>query len=485
VLLCSLGWPLCLAQYRLAVAEVEEQPAAAAEADSPRVPAGPLPWEARPRPAEPVLRPPSGPLELLERFDIGPSQIESFFSGQPLTPSEEDVLVKVLFRLPRLGLENLERWRRDEVTWDELAAAPRDYRLEVFHVAGRVTRVEQHDLLPEQSDLYEFDHYYRVTLELADSPHQALLLARSVPGAWPLDELMDEPAAADALFLKTGDATAERPPLIFAAGRVAWHPDRPQPEHGIGPPQIALARLGVDAGQWEIVRDANARPLGGADREAFYQLLAAVSHPEARELVADGPQPLDLVSILQQPLEHLGEAFTVRGTARRIMRVPVGDADIQARFGIDHYYEIDLFLPLGDKSIHFGKDRTGEKNPVYHNNFPATLIVRRLPPGLEEGENLRESIRADAVFLKIWTYRSNYAARFGQMQPAPLFIALEPAVEAPPPVANWVTTALVGAALALAVGVIAIVGWWYRGSDQPAEAARKQADANPDFSGLK
>jgi hypothetical protein len=55
--------------------------------------------------SEPVLRPPSGPKEILERYDIGESQLAGFFSGQPLGPSEEEVLAKILFRQCRAVAE--------------------------------------------------------------------------------------------------------------------------------------------------------------------------------------------------------------------------------------------------------------------------------------------------------------------------------------------------------------------------------------------
>ena len=123
-----------------------------------------LPWESPARSVEPVLRPPAGAAELLERFDIGTSQLESFFSGQPLSPTEEDVLVKLLYHLPRLGLENLQRWRKRDVSWDRVAAAPAENRVKTFHLRGRAKRVEKQPLLPEQVELFEFNHYYRVTL---------------------------------------------------------------------------------------------------------------------------------------------------------------------------------------------------------------------------------------------------------------------------------------------------------------------------------
>src|SRR5437868_8276158 len=107
---------------------------------------------------------PSSPLEILEKFEIGPSQIESFFSGQPLSAREEDVLVRILYHFRRLGLDNLQRWRQNGVGWEQLAAEPVEHRMQVFRVSGRAKYVEAVRLLPEQAEIYEFDHYFRVRI---------------------------------------------------------------------------------------------------------------------------------------------------------------------------------------------------------------------------------------------------------------------------------------------------------------------------------
>src|SRR5262245_23856226 len=428
----------------------------------------------------------SGPLEILEKFDIGPSQIESFFSGQPLSAGEEDVLVKILYHFPRLGLDNLQRWREKSVTWEHVAAAPVDHRMQVFRLAGRVKHLEAVRLLPEQAELYEFDHYYRARIALADSPHEVLVAARRIPDAWSLDMALDEPTAADAIFLKTGDTTDQRQQLIFVADRLGWYPDRPEETHHVGPPQLALAKLGMDISLWDEIRKSKERALGSGDREGFYQLLVALGKPAAGELVAH-TKHLDLVSLLEKSEDHFGEISAVQGLARRVMKVPVSDADIRSRFGIDHYYEIDLFVPLGDASLRFGQDPTGENNPVYRNKFPATLIVRDLPPGFPQGENVHELVAADAVFFKVWNYRSSYTSKFGQLQPAPLFIASTAHVVTTGAGGNWITSALVLVAFALGISVIVVIAWMYGRDDRRSESnARRRAESSPppDFSRL-
>jgi len=446
-----------------------------------------LPWEAPPRANDPILRPPTGPGEVLERFGIGPSQLDGFVSGQPLSPTAEDVLVKILYRFPRLGLENLLRWRQRGVGWEQLAAAPADHRAQVFRLAGRVKRVEKQSLLPEQVELYEFDHYFRVKLALGDSPYEAWVAARRVPATWAIAAPLDERAEADAIFLKVGDTMAEPPQLVFAADRIGWFPDRVDPPNHIGRGQLALARLGMDISLWDDIRESKDQSLTTADREGFYQLLAAWGRPESARLEESRKEALDLVPLLENQADHFGDVLPVEGIARRVMKVPVSDADVRSRFGLDHYYEIDLFLPLGNAGLRFAKGPSGEENPVYRNAFPATLIVRELPPGLKEGENVHEQVRADGVFFKVWTYRSNYTSRFGQLQPAPLFIASQARLVSITPTANWVTGALVMAAFALALGVTGIIVLWYGRSDRAAAAKsvlRTKTDARPDFSHL-
>jgi hypothetical protein len=459
-----------------------------------------LPWETpRPRATEPVLHPPTSPREILERYSIGPSQLEGFFSGEPLAPGEEDVLAQILFRFPRLGREFFESWRMKDVSWEQLAANPGEYRAELFALHGRATKVTEHRLLPELAELVEFDRYYRVQMALSDSPFQAIVCTRNIPRAWKVGETLDEPAAADALFLKVGASSdspsgepnatesASAAELYFAAGRVAWFPDRPQPDSGIGQDQLALAAAGFDLGLFDILREANGKGLGDADREAFYQLLSATQRlPPVKRQV--GQAPLDVVPLLQEPQTQQLRQFPVQGVARRITRIAVSDADIQSRFGIDHYFEIDLFLPLGEKTLRFGKDPSGEQNPVYSSSFPATLIVRQLPPNLRPGDKLYEHVAANATFFKLWTYRSGYTQKFGGLQPAPLFIAqtVEPVEIAGN--AHVVSGVLVGAAFALALVVIGVIFWWFRSSDrQHARRTREQRTGDgtrPDFSGL-
>src|SRR5207249_4706813 len=117
--------------------------------------------------------------------------------------------------------------------------------------------------------------------------------------------------------------------LIFVADRLGWYPDRPDEVHHIRPPQLALARLGMDVSLWDEIRKSKERALGSGDREGFYQLLAVLGKPEAGELTALA-KPLDLVALLEESADHFGDVSPLQGLARRVMKVPVGDVDIRS-----------------------------------------------------------------------------------------------------------------------------------------------------------
>jgi hypothetical protein len=465
-----------------------------------------LPWEMN---AESVtaggIHPPASALEILERFDVGPSRMEAFSDGQPWSAEQEETLNRILYRYPGFGLDNLLRWRETKVDWNAVVSSPEKFRGHIFQIRGQAVRVERETLNAQLAERFEFEHYYRVEIKLADSPNHADVFARQVPDVWKLDSPLDEPVTVDAMFLKVGEGAGALALLYFAAGRVAWFPQKLDSLHNFGPDQLKLTKRGFDWGLFdEKFRAGNGRPMGDADREAFYQLLDIVGRENPNQLLAVGSEPLAVVPLLAKPTERHGDIVLVKGIARRIVKVLVEDPDIQARFGIDHYYEIDMFLPLGKTTVRMGKDSTGELNPVYNNAFPATLIVRELPPGVVEGENISEHLETAAIFFKVWSYRSAYTEKFNKLQPAPMFIAQRPTPYREIRAANWITDALVGAALGGAALVLILVLWFFQRTDRshrkpdqagfPAPSATPSDSADfgkfkiedkPDFSHLK
>jgi hypothetical protein len=118
---------------------------------------------------------------------------------------------------------------------------------------------------------------------------------------------------------------------------------------------------------------------------------------------------------------------------------------------------------------------------MFRNTFPATLIAAA-SPGLTTKDNLRADLR-NAVFFKIWTYDSRYTAKFDQVQPAPLFVAFEPQLVQGDADANWVSSALVSAALGFSLAILMLVLW--RSARSIKRAAARNNGPPPDFSHLR
>ncbi|MGI8980527.1 MAG: hypothetical protein ACR2FY_14965 [Pirellulaceae bacterium] len=420
------------------------------------------------------FRPPGSALEILRKFDIGDSQLGNFFSGYSLGPAEEEVLTKILYRWSRLGQENVESWRQKGVTWDQVVAAPAEHRGEIHHFRGRAKLASKIMLWPEAAERLEFDHYFVATVKIEDSPSVALIYARFLPTAWKLDAEIDEPVSVDGMFLKVGDAAAEPPPLIFAAERIAWHPDKPNPEVHIGPDQVALAQAGVDWGLYEVVKAENGRGIGGPDREPFYQTMAVIAGEKGPKLAVPA-NSVDIPLLLQKAETVLGGRMKVRGIAQRITKVTVTAEDIRQRFGIDHYYEIGISVAL-DKPMKVAKSAQDKEALLYANNFPVTLLVPRLPDNLREGENVHDEIAADATFYKLWTYQSSYASQKNKRQAAPLLMASEVRlIQRGNPLSGF-SSAIATTAMLLAGGTFFIVYWWFRLSDRKTRAGRSASN---------
>jgi hypothetical protein len=130
-----------------------------------------------------------------------------------------------------------------------------------------------------------------------------------------------------------------------------------------------------------------------------------------------------------------------------VVRIDVEDADIVARYGIDHYYEISLFT---DDS---------QSNPI-------VFCVRELPPGMPTGDGPEygEQVRVGGFFFKLWSYHIASSAQLPEIQrgrgaprqPAPLLIGRRPVWYPQEPTA----TSYLTEAIAAGLFVLAMVGVW-------------------------
>jgi hypothetical protein len=217
--------------------------------------------------------------------------------------------------------------------------------------------------------------YYRCQFELAEERGAATLFAVTVPKHWPIGAPMRERATALGLFLKWGVVDPRPAEPVFAAERVAWHP------------ATVLGDLEMDVGLFDDVE--NRTQITSRDRECFYQLLSAAGRAGANELARRTERPegqdFSVVPLFNAPDTQHGELAAFTGTARRALKVLVSDPDVRKRFGIDHYYQIEIIT------------EDSQSNPL-------VFCVRELPPGMPEGPNILEPVRIPGFFFKTWAY---------------------------------------------------------------------------------
>ncbi|NUQ63834.1 MAG: hypothetical protein HUU20_15260 [Pirellulales bacterium] len=437
----------------------------------------------------------AGPRELLELYGIDESHFANLTDREPWQAGEDEILMKIFYRLPGLRMADLERWAKP-LDLEALREAPAPHRGSVYRLVGRATKVEQLQPLPEMAERLGLEHYYRIRIELAEHG-VASVFSRKVPKAWQRMQALNEPAAALGFFLKVGGEPGEPIP-IFAAPRIHWYPDS------------ALGGLGMDVGlldevqQEEIAGGPNDAAAGidirklrltGNDREAFYQMLAAVGRTRPKQLLqeaqrrvaASGRDSYSVVPLFNQPQSQIGRLVVLSGNARRVIPIPIDDKDITARLGISRYYEIYLFT------------EDSQDNPL-------VFCVRELPPGMPigAGPQYGEEVTIAGFFFKTWAYRrsSQDGTDAVQWQLAPLLIGRE---------AVWIPrqanrTSPVYGAIGSGLFVLVLTGlglavWLYGRSDRKArkftierqlvpeggialDQLALDADGKPDFRGL-
>ena len=143
----------------------------------------------------------------------------------------------------------------------------------------------------------------------------------------------------------------------------------------------------------------------GGDRESFYQLMAAVHHSESSQFAKLGRREFDISRMIKTPQDVVGELYTLHGLARRAVRIEVDDADIRERFGIDHYWEIEVFLPM-DKPVRFVDEH--DKEGKVFNDYPFVICVPELPANMETGDDIRVPVSFSGFFFKLWAYRTQF-----------------------------------------------------------------------------
>ncbi|MDE0736110.1 MAG: hypothetical protein OSB47_09825 [Pirellulaceae bacterium] len=454
----------------------QQQPAKSSpDSDSP----GELPWKKSGRSPRPPSRAEVTPRQLLKIYGLDDSHLSFLGDGDAWSPEAEDTTTKILLNLEKDNLQILDRWSQETVPWQEMTKEPAPYRLQVFRLRGRARKIEKITLVKEAAELVQFDHYYRVHVHVTGTPHTAIIFTRRYPEAWKPGQSLDERVELSGLFLKVGPAGQQGQEFWFATPRIAWLPDQAIPSEGITQHHVLLANRGVDIGLFSRITRQTRREFIGDERECFFQLLKAVADPAGASLSGANPRPLKIAGLLRKPREFQGQLFTIEGTARWITRIVVEDPEIQQRFGLDHYYQVDMFVSLGGKSVQIKRHSKDQDAPVFENRYPVNICVRNLPPALKEMNRelaagnqdqdlLRANVRIQGFFFKLWSYQTEFVSDEQQerTQLSPVFIASTPEVILSEEPRNPYLSSLFAAIFILTLVVIWFFLWRNNRADQ-------------------
>jgi hypothetical protein len=389
--------------------------------------------------------------DVLKAYGIGPSDLKKLTDGQAIGDDEVDLLLRILLRLGDCRAADLQRWADREIDPVGLAADPGASRGEMFSLHGRIAQLETIRTPDELAERSGIRQYYRATLVLDDRKGRAVVYTRTIPAAWIRGSERGDRVSAAGMFLKLSRGEAAEPMPALAATRLAWHPATP------------LGELNVDVGLLDDVRDD--APLTALDREAFYGILAAMRQAKPGQLLQTAKDELkrnqrpafSVVPLFDEPARQRGRLVCLSGTAGRVVRVPLDDPEAASRFGLDHYFEIDLF--------------TADSQ-----NNPLVVCVPDLPKGMPTGDaaGYREPVEVAGVFFKVWRYpalprdggsQADAGAK-AVTQRAPLVIGQTPVwhVKKPPRVS--MTSVVAGVLLALVLIGVWLLLWHLRQGDQ-------------------
>ena len=322
--------------------------------------------------------------DFLDLIGIGPKQLEQFGQNDRISETTPELLT-LLMRAPAFPVAKLHQWQRRGTDWGEVVTSPQGAIGQFYLTKGRaqqVTRIELADNLRKQ---YQFDHFYRVDCELAgERTTAAVLYCRKLPRAWQNEQAttrLNEVFSATALLLRVSNEQARPPALWMVAHRIGWYPDHQQLSP-LSDDLLQLAKCGVDISQFDDIRDETR--IGKQDREAFYQLLAAVPQFDKSATTASGQSDRKLESLMIDPASQRGLLYSFVGSARRAIKVVVDDDDIRSRYGVDHYYEVTMLVDPGQRIRVVQSDDDGAG--TVFNNYPITFCVRELPAEMPTGD---------------------------------------------------------------------------------------------------
>lgn len=405
---------------------------------------------------------------VLEASGWSAERLDRLNSSEPLTDDDRRDLLQLARRLGRFP----DQLREQAARTDPAQAGPLAPVVANLQVLG----VEP---LPGGGDA--------LVIQAADNDSPCTVLAAAAPHAWQEPGVLPQPA--ELLALRVNDDT-----LLAIAWR--WSPTEPSYPH-VNFGESVLGSLGVNVGGLDLLVDGGR--LRAIESAPFYEVLSAMGQIGPQQLArfarrnldtyaaqwAEDPGPDDSQALAADVRQHTskgrypisplfndalrqrGELYVLDGVARRAVAIETaaaaGDQSVSAQYGVDRYYEIELFTPDS-------------------RNLPVVFCALEIPEGFPLGDRIEVPVRVAGFSLKRWAYRTRQRDADGQdkRQLAPLLVGRAPLLLAPPEQAGAGWGVIIGLAFTAALALVCLIVWRTNRSDAAFErTARRQTAVDP------
>ncbi len=264
------------------------------------------------------------------------------------------------------------------------------------------------------------------------------VFANHIPREWQVQAELSQPIEVEGLQLEqTVDNETHR--LWFTnqpRWSWAWLPD--DSKHNLSPTSSSdwnkLGRIGFDLGQAAMVHRLSKQSLTKGESEAFFSLINATDklmreRSMDRSTTVSTPT-MSIFDCLNNNPQDTFREIAVRVHVVRVTPIIVSDELDQMALEGDRYYELDGLVDIRGKPVRL-KSADGKTNLDFNDDFPVTLVCKRLPSwfspseqdasalvsqaklqgGDGEGDQVVESvwyprrtIEVEGNFYRLWSY---------------------------------------------------------------------------------
>ncbi len=381
-----------------------------------------------------------------------------------------------------------------ETTWDRSLKQPlNDQLLEQFasdptasagmacHGLVRVqslAKMTPSDALQQAFDIPRL-YLLRCRLEAAPQSQFDLITGR-VPEIWKSQAKdLDQPIQFRGVVI---NVKPDGQPVVVA-NNIAWFPEEQNASLKVEQGRLLLAKHGFDLGLLDTIVQRSPVAFTSTEQPLFNQLVQAIQRIDDDTQQDHSHAPLDLLQCLKRPNDHAGHLYSIEGSLRRVSSVQVTSPILKDAIGADVYYQLDIFLPVGDRSFVL-RDSQGEL--TISGSFGITVLVLKLPKDLADPKSsIGAKVKLDGVFAKTWTHKTSGTREVSNelRRPNPIVFGLASSLQVIEP-ADSETGDLFGWFWILLVGLLSMLGFWHwRQSKRTRSATTITPDA-VDFSGL-